>query len=285
MGNIRKIASVSRSKPTLEGAGVRLKRAFGRAEAPGLDPFLLLDDFGSDDPDDYIAGFPWHPHRGIETVTYMLAGEVEHGDSIGNSGVIRSGDVQWMTAGSGIVHQEMPRRYGGLMRGFQLWVNLPSSHKMMDPRYRGIEKDEIPIVSPDDDVRIKVICGDIEGTSGPVQDLVVDCGYFDITIRPHARYQVNVKQGHEAFAYAVEGQGEFGPDKAEAVGAGQLVVFRGGDTVQATAGEKPFRYLLVSGEPLNEPVAWAGPIVMNTQEELAVAFREYRNGTFIKHEG
>ena len=285
MENIRKIARVWRSKPTMEGAGIHLKRAFGRPEAPGLDPFLLLDDFGSDNPDDYIAGFPWHPHRGIETVTYMLAGEVEHGDSMGNSGVIRSGDVQWMTAGSGIIHQEMPRRYSGLMGGFQLWVNLPSSRKMMDPRYRGIEKEKIPEVSSDDDVTIKVICGEIAGTTGPVEDLVVDCAYYDVTILPHAEHGVNVKQGHKAFAYVVEGRGRFGPNEAEAVGAGQLVVFHDGDVVQAMAGDDPFRYLLVSGEPLNEPIAWAGPIVMNTQEELAVAFREYRNGTFTKYQG
>lgn len=285
MSNVRKIKRVFRSRPTIEGAGVRLKRAFGYSEAPLLDPFLLLDDFGSGDPADYMAGFPWHPHRGIETVTYMLRGKVEHGDSIGNKGVIQSGDVQWMTAGSGIIHQEMPREYDGYMRGFQLWVNLPSTHKMMEPRYRGVRKEQIPVISPKENVRISVICGGLDGTEGPVQDIVVDVEYYDITVSPHTEFEKRVKSGYTAFAYVIEGNGYFDPDKKELFENGHLVVFHQGDVVRAIAGNEAFRFLFVAGEPLNEPIAWGGPIVMNTQEELELAFQEYRNGTFIKHRG
>jgi hypothetical protein len=283
MSDVRKIKSVLRSRPTMEGAGVRLKRAFGHSEVPLLDPFLLLDDFGSDNPDEYMAGFPWHPHRGIETVTYMLRGQVEHGDSIGNQGVIQSGDVQWMTAGSGIIHQEMPREYEGYMRGFQLWVNLPSSHKMMDPRYRGVKNEQIPVVLLEDDVRMRVICGKMGGVEGPVHDLVVDAEYYDITVSPYAEFEKRVKSDYTAFAYVIEGNGYFDPDRAQAFGNGHLVVFYPGDMVRTIAGDEAFRFLFVAGEPLNEPIAWGGPIVMNTQEELQLAFQEYRNGTFIKH--
>ena len=285
MEDFRTVARVWTGVPTVEGAGVHLKRVFGHEEVNLLDPFLLLDDFGSQNPDDYVACFPWHPHRGIETVTYMLRGEVEHGDSINNSGVIRSGDVQWMTAGSGIVHQEMPRRYRGVMRGFQLWVNLPAKHKMMDPRYRGIEKDGIPEVSPNENVSVKVICGEIDGTRGPVQDIVVDCQYYDVTVSAHAAFENPVTPSHTMFAYVTEGRGHFGPDGADPVRAGQAALLLGGEAVRAIGGDDVFRFLLIAGEPLNEPVAWAGPIVMNTQPELELAFREYRNGTFIKYRG
>ena len=279
----RKIGRISKSKPTLEGAGVHLKRAFGYNEVPELDPFLLLDDFHSDNPADYIAGFPWHPHRGIETVTYMLQGRVEHGDSMGNKGVILPGDVQWMTAGSGIIHQEMPKGHKGNMWGFQLWVNLPSTHKMMEPRYREVKKDQIPQVTIDNDVLVRVICGEFGDTSGPVRDIVVDPEYLDITMAPGTEFEHSIKRKYRAFAYVIEGSGYFDTDKEKSIGNEHLVIFNDGDKVKITASDRILRFLLVSGKPLNEPVAWAGPIVMNTQNELDLAYREYRNGTFIKH--
>ncbi|UCE06355.1 MAG: pirin family protein [bacterium] len=282
MKTIRKIKKILQSKPTLEGAGVKLKRVFGYYETPLLDPFLLLDNFGSEKPDDYIAGFPWHPHRGIETVTYMLSGEVEHGDSIGNKGIIYSGDVQWMTAGSGIIHQEMPKRFDGRMRGFQLWVNLPASHKMMDPRYRDVRKETIPEFSPNPDVKIKIIAGEMNGTKGPVQDLVVDTEYFDITLSPDTEFEKQVKSDYKVFAFVFEGSGYFDPDEKELIRGDHLVVFDNGDKVKISTKDKSVRFLFITGQPLNEPIAWRGPIVMNTDEELAVAFQEYRNGTFIK---
>lgn len=279
---IRKITKVLQSKPTLEGAGVKLKRVFGYYEMPLLDPFLLLDNFGSDKIEDYIAGFPWHPHRGIETVTYMLAGEVEHGDSLGNKGVIYSGDVQWMTAGSGIVHQEMPRRFDGEMRGFQLWVNLPKSHKMMDPRYRDVKRETIPEFSPNPNVKIKIIAGQMNGTTGPVQDLVVDTEYFDIAISPNSEFEISTKNGYKAFAFVFEGSGYFDDEKKQKIEADHLAIFDDGNRVKVSTEADPVRFLFVSGKPLNEPIAWRGPIVMNSDEELMVAFQEYRNGTFIK---
>ncbi len=282
MNTIRKINKVLQSKPTLEGAGVKLKRVFGYYEMPLLDPFLLLDNFGSDNPDDYIAGFPWHPHRGIETVTYMLAGKVEHGDSLGNKGVINSGDVQWMTAGSGIVHQEMPKRFKGKMRGFQLWVNLPKSHKMMDPRYRDVKSETISEFSPNPNVKIKIIAGQLNGTKGPVQDLVVDIEYFDIALMPKSEFEISTKNGYKAFAFVFEGGAYFDPDKKDVIKSDHLVVFGQGDDVKVHTKEDAVRFLFVSGKPLNEPIAWRGPIVMNTDEELMMAFQEYRNGTFIK---
>jgi redox-sensitive bicupin YhaK (pirin superfamily) len=280
---IRKAKRVSRSNPTIEGAGVRLKRVFGYYDVPYLDPFLLLDHFGSENPDDYLAGFPWHPHRGIETITYMLHGEVEHGDSLGNGGVIGSCDSQWMTAGSGIIHQEMPKRTEGLMRGFQLWANLPASQKMMEPRYRDVKKDDIPTVSPDKGVSLNIICGEIEGTSGPVKDIVTDPEYFDVRMTASTEFVHSVYADHNVFAFVYEGEAFFGPSGETRAGAEHLVLFDEGDEVYIKTGKDDARFLLVSGKPIGEPVAWRGPIVMNTDEELRVAFSEYRNGTFIKH--
>ena len=278
----RSVALLLTGNPTIEGAGVRLNRIFGHPEVPKFDPFLLLDDFGSENPDDYVAGFPWHPHRGIETVTYMLSGEVEHGDSLGNEGVISTGDVQWMTAGSGIVHQEMPRRVEGRLRGFQLWTNLPAASKMMEPRYRDVPADSIPEVSPHEGLKIKIIAGEVVGVRGPVQDVVVEPEYFDITLEPGADLEHPTAPGHTVFAYAVNGRGKVGPNGTHTLARGQLALFTEGDSVLIRASDVPFRFLLVSGKPLGEPVAWSGPIVMNTREELAAAFREYQDGSFIK---
>ncbi|NYT18687.1 MAG: pirin family protein [Methanosarcinales archaeon] len=300
MGVTRSIKKIMKSMPTIEGAGVHLKRAFGFNHVPQLDPFLLLDDFHSDDPKEYIMGFPWHPHRGIETITYMLSGEVEHGDSMGNKGLIESGDVQWMTAGSGIIHQEMPKgKEGTTLWGFQLWANLPASHKMMEPRYQEVKSEQIPEVAMDDGIRIKIICGEVNGTKGPVQDIVTDPEYLDITVPPETSFSHPTKPGYTVFAYVLEGEGSFGQEQepysfemegskyfdlneTSMIGPENLVMFDDGDEMLATAGNKGLRFLLVSGKPINEPVAWYGPIVMNTQEELKVAFDEYRNGTFIR---
>ena len=283
MNQQRTIRQLLRSKPTIEGAGVHLKRVFGFPEAPRLDPFLLLDDFGSDDPQRYIQGFPWHPHRGIETITYILHGEVEHGDSMGNRGTIGPGDVQWMTAGSGIIHQEMPQGdQDGILWGFQLWSNLPASHKMMDPRYQEIAREQIPELLTDDGVKIRVICGSVGDTTGPVSDIVIDPEYLDITVPRGSSYRHKTKHGHTVFAYVIEGSGNFGPGQDRPVERETLVIFEDGDHLIASAGEQRLRFLLISGKPIGEPVAWHGPIVMNTQEELQLAFQEYRNGTFIK---
>jgi redox-sensitive bicupin YhaK (pirin superfamily) len=271
------------SRPTIEGAGVRLKRAFGSDEVPLFDPFLLLDDFHSSKPEDYVAGFPWHPHRGIETITYMLSGEVDHGDSLGNAGVIRSGEVQWMTAGSGIIHQEMPRRQQGEFRGFQLWANLPASHKMMPPRYRDITKRQIPELTPPNGVRIRVISGEVDGVRGPVTDIVTDPEYLDVTVPPTTEFVRPIKRGHTAFAYVVEGSASFAPTHRRPLGADQLILFTDGDELRIATKTTATRFLLVSGRPIGEPIAWSGPIVMNTDEELEVAFQEYRTGTFIQH--
>ncbi|MFQ5975234.1 MAG: pirin family protein [Candidatus Hydrothermarchaeales archaeon] len=282
MDNHREIQRVLKSKPTMEGAGVHLKRAFGYHD-PSLDPFLLLDDFHSDNPEDYVAGFPWHPHRGIETITYMLHGEVAHGDSLGNKGLIREGDVQWMTAGSGIIHEEMPHQSQGLLWGFQLWANLPSSHKMMPPRYRNIKKEQIPQVSISNDVLVRVICGEIGGVKGPVQDIVTNPEYLDVTAHPGSEFNHLVRNGHNVFAYVIEGEGYFDQSKDELIGSEHLVIFEDGDRVRIRTENEKVRFLLISGKPIGEPVAWYGPIVMNTQEELRIAFEEYQNGTFIKH--
>lgn len=279
----RKIDKISTSKPTIEGAGVRLKRAFGYSEVPQLDPFLLLDDFRSDNPEDYIAGFPWHPHRGIETVTYMLEGRVEHGDSMGNKGVIGAGDVQWMTAGSGIIHQEMPKGSNGYMGGFQLWVNLPSTFKMMEPRYREVKNELIPEFQIDKSVTIRIISGEVNNKRGPVRDIVVDIEYLDVAMKPGTEFDHITKKGYKVFAYVIEGSGYFDAEKKRNIGKEHLVIFKDGDEVKITANDSVLRFLLISGKPLGEPVAWRGPIVMNTQEELQIAFDEYRNGTFIKH--
>ncbi len=283
MSIVRKVKLTLKSRPTMEGAGVRLKRAFGYADS-SLDPFLLLDDFHSDNPRDYIAGFPWHPHRGIETITYMLHGKIEHGDSLGNGGVIESGDVQWMTAGNGIIHQEMPKKgKKSLLWGFQLWANLPASHKMMDPRYRDVKKDEIPEISVNDDtVKIRIISGEVNGVKGPVQDIITEPEYLDITINPHSEFIHSVKRGHNVIAYIIEGKGYFDQDREKSAGVENLVIFKDGDEVNISTDDEKVRFLLISGKPIGEPVAWRGPIVMNTEEELRIAFEEYQNGTFIK---
>lgn len=282
MTEIRKINKIIQSKATMEGAGVRLNRVFGFYEVPLLDPFLLLDDFGSANPNDYIAGFPWHPHRGIETVTYMLAGEVEHGDSLGNSGVIYSGDVQWMTAGSGIIHQELPKRFAGQMRGFQLWLNLPAKQKMMRPRYQEIKQEQIPKISLNPQVTVKIIAGVIGGVAGPVRDLVVATEYFDVEMAAPAELELPVPKDYKALAYVYDGSGIFDPVGQTVVGAGQLAVFSQGEMMQIRTTDQTMRFLVIAGQPLNEPIAWRGPIVMNTQEQLGQAFQEFRTGTFIK---
>jgi len=296
----RTIQKIMRAQPTLEGAGVHLNRAFGNIHVPDFDPFLLLDDFRSDIPDHYKKGFPWHPHRGIETITYVLRGEVDHADSMGNEDTIASGDVQWMTAGSGIVHQEMPRGGpDGRMHGFQLWANLPSSHKMMDPRYRGVRRDEIPEVVLSDGARVRVISGKVGATQGPVRDVITDPEYLDVTLPPRTQFNHPTKRGHTVFSYVIEGRGVFtgetdhdprtveGADDSELekhplLGNRTLVLFNDGDRVVVMAEDDPVRFLLISGRPIGEPVAWYGPIVMNTQAELQVAFDEYANGTFLK---
>ncbi|HEY5999588.1 MAG TPA: pirin family protein [bacterium] len=278
----RSVADIWRSRPTLEGAGVSLHRVFGNEQVPRLDPFLLLDDFGSADPADYLPGFPWHPHRGIETVTYLDRGLVEHGDSLGNGGTIGPGDVQWMTAGGGIIHQEMPKAPPDrVLSGFQLWVNLPAKHKMMAPRYRGLVAADIPVIELARGVSVRLIAGEAGGVHGPVRDLVVDAAYLDAVATPGATCVHVVPARHRCFAYVVDGEAAFAGSGR--VDAGQLVLFEGKGTVAAAAGPRGCRYLLVSGEPIGEPVAWYGPIVMNTQEELETAFREYRAGTFLRH--
>src|SRR3990170_3401499 len=284
MAAYRKIKNIFTSTPTLEGAGVHLRRAFGNAEVPLFDPFLMLDDFRSDNPSHYIAGFPWHPHRGIETITYVLQGDVEHSDSMGNKGIITSGDVQWMTAGSGIIHQEMPQgREDGLMWGFQLWANLPASHKMMEPRYRDIKREQIPEIRLDTGVKIKLICGNVNNIRGPVQDIVIDPEYLDVTMSSKTEFTHHVQAGYTVFAYVIEGKAYFDLKKEKHIGAENLVIFEHGDEVKISTEEEGARFLLISGRPLREPVAWRGPIVMNTQEELKIAFEEYERGTFLKH--
>jgi quercetin 2,3-dioxygenase len=282
MKTSRKIARALSARPTIEGAGVRLKRVFGYSEVPLFDPFLMLDYFGSSNPDDYMAGFPWHPHRGIETVTYMLEGAVEHGDSLGNSGVIHTGDIQWMTAGSGIIHQEMPKRTAGAMWGLQLWVNLPKDKKMMDPRYRDIKASEVPSLELDDGATVKVIAGTYRDSAGAAQDLVGDPQYLDIAIPANGRFQHHVEASHTVFAFILSGDGYFGPSREEA-GVEQCVLFGPGEVAEMEATTGGLHFILVSGAPFREPVAWRGPIVMNTRQELDTAFGELNAGTFIKH--
>ncbi|UCD65389.1 MAG: pirin family protein [Deltaproteobacteria bacterium] len=301
MTESRKIRKVFKSKQTIEGAGVHLKRAFGFSEVPLFDPFLLMDDFRSGNPDHYKKGFPWHPHRGIETITYILQGKVEHGDSLGNKGIIDSGDVQWMTAGSGIIHQEMPKGdASGKMEGFQLWANLPATEKMMAPRYRDVNSSDIPLITLENGVQIKIICGTVNNVCGPVQDIMIDPEYLDVTIPAHTVYKHPTKTGHTVFAYVIAGQGYFCKEKKpftfETEGEnyfdmetdpvannGTLILFEDGNNVYMETEADSMRMLLISGKPLGEPVAWYGPIVMNTQEELRLAFEEYREGTFLKH--
>ena len=297
----RKIRKVIKGKPTVEGAGVHLKRVFGFSEVPAFDPFLLLDDFRSNDPQHYLQGFPWHPHRGIETITYVLRGHVEHGDNMGNKGVIGAGDVQWMTAGSGIIHQEMPKGDdAGRMGGFQLWANLPAAHKMMAPRYREVKSNQIPEIAAGDGVTIRVICGEVKGTQGPVRDIVTDPTYLDVTVPAHTRFVFPTRSEHTAFAYVVDGTACFCEERnpftyeVEAanyfdiqrtpfVSNESLVLFDDGERVVVSTEGDPVRFLLISGKPIGEPIAWYGPIVMNTRAELQTAFEEYSRGTFIKH--
>jgi redox-sensitive bicupin YhaK (pirin superfamily) len=300
--SIRPIKRIAKSTPTIEGAGVKLHRAFGFGSTSEFDPFLLFDDFRNDRPDDYRAGFPWHPHRGIETITYVLAGTVEHGDSLGNTGKMSAGDVQWMTAGSGILHQEMPQGdERGRMHGFQLWANLPSSLKMTAPRYQDIPAAVIPEVTDDDGTRVRIITVDFWGKTGPVDGVAADPRYLDVFVPPGKRKTLPVEVGRHAFAYVFDGSGTFAgasqpfgvlTEKTtpagetlvrEQTGNRSLVVFDTGDEVTVQAGDQGIRFLLVSGKPIEEPVAWHGPIVMNTQAELQQAVTELRNGTFIKH--
>ena len=283
MSQSRTIVRRSLSRATMEGAGVRLHRAFGYNDIPAFDPFLMFDDFRGDNPRDYLAGFPWHPHRGIETVTYMLEGSVEHGDSMGHKGNVDAGCVQWMTAGSGIIHQEMPKPVDGRMGGFQLWVNLPRNHKMMDPRYQEIRAWEIPLVTEPDGVTIRIICGTINGVSGPVRDLVAEPEYLDVSLKPGAQFTHPVQSGYMAAVYVFEGTGIFDRHtKEELVNRAIALYGDEGDLVTVHAGNNGVRFLFISGKPLQEPIAWGGPIVMNTQEELNQAFSDYENGRFIR---
>jgi len=298
--SIRPVKRLSQSRPTLEGAGVHLRRAFGFGDTSEFDPFLLFDDFRNDRPEDFQAGFPWHPHRGIETITYVLAGNVSHADSLGNRGNLGAGDVQWMTAGRGILHQEMPEGDArGRMHGFQLWANLPASLKMTAPRYQDIVARDIPETTDDDGTVVRVIIGDFMGQRGPVEGIAADPRYLDVTVPPGRRKTLPVELGRHAFAYVFEGSGTFrdasapqgvmvertdGSDIVERMDAGDrsLVLFDRGDDVTVQAGEHGIRFLLVSGRPLEEPVAWYGPIVMNTEAELKQAYEELKAGTFIK---
>lgn len=283
MPQVREVKQLMRGRPTIEGAGVRLSRIFGFGDTSLTDPFLLLDHFKSDRPEDFLPGFPWHPHRGIETITYVVTGDVEHGDSLGNQGTIGPGDVQWMTAGSGIIHQEMPKGDDrGKMDGFQLWANLPSTHKMMSPRYRDVAAKTIPIVEYGSGIQIKVIAGRVGKIEGPVRDVVIEPEYLEVRLPPKQTLDHPTKQGHTVLAYVYEGQVHFGQAAMEPVAEGTLAVFDPGDLFTARAGDQVARFILVSGKPLREPVAWRGPIVMNTEEELRQAFQEYRDGTFIK---
>ncbi len=302
--SIRPVKRIVQSQPTLEGAGVKLRRAFGFGSTKEFDPFLLLDDFRNEHPQDYLAGFPWHPHRGIETITYVLAGSVNHGDSLGNRGSLGAGDVQWMTAGSGILHQEMPQGDPhGRMHGFQLWANLPSSLKMTRPRYQDVPAGAIPEIVDDDGTRVRVVCGTFWGKQGPVDGVAADPRYLDIWVPPRVKKTLPVESSRHAFAYVFEGSGTFRDASApqgvltervggdagasdapvrDDIGNRSLVLFDSGDAITVQAGEQGIRFLLVSGQPLEEPVAWAGPIVMNTPAELERAYAELRDGTFIK---
>ncbi len=298
--SIRPVKKVLQTTPTIEGAGVKLQRAFGFRNTSEFDPFLLFDDFRNENPDDYLAGFPWHPHRGIETITYVLAGTVAHGDSLGNSGSLGTGDVQWMTAGSGILHQEMPRGdANGRMHGFQLWANLPSSLKMTKPRYQDVTSSAIPEIVDDDGTAVRVICGEFWGKRGPIQGIAAEPQYLDVSVPPGRRKRLLVDTTRHAFAYVFAGSGSFRDASdpqgvlTEEVATGgtarshdtknrSLVLFDRGDEIVVQAGDEGIRFLLVSGKPIEEPVAWYGPIVMNTKEQLEQAFNELRDGTFIK---
>ena len=277
---VRQILQVLQGQKVIEGAGVRLRRVFGFTNPERYDPFLLLDDFRSPNREDFIKGFPWHPHRGIETITYVLQGDVEHGDSLGNKGVISSSEVQWMTAGSGIIHQEMPiGDENGELQGFQLWANLPATSKMMPPRYRSITSAEIPRVKREDGTEIRVIAGEVDGVKGPADDIIIDPEYLDCTVPPQTEFRYYTKKGYTVFIYCIDGNGSVNGTK---VADGNLVLFEDGDEIALQSGDEPFRFLLCSGNPIKEPIAWRGPIVMNTEEELDQAFNEIQNETFIK---
>lgn len=281
MQSDRKIKTILTRQPTMEGAGVHLFRVFGYNELPMFDPFLMFDDFRSDTPQDYLKGFPWHPHRGIETITYVLKGDVEHGDSLGNKGVISSGDVQWMTAGSGIIHQEMPKGDDrGAMHGFQLWANLPASQKLIDPKYRDITADQVPNIEVQNGIRIKVIAGTLAGVQGPMDDIVIDPEFFDCSVPTGETFTHRTDPTYTAILYIIAGKGE---TDGTFVDNGKLVLFDQGEQLSVKAIDETLRFLLLTGKPLHEPVAWQGPIVMNTQAELTVAFQEYQDGTFIKN--
>jgi quercetin 2,3-dioxygenase len=300
--SIRPVKRLIQSKPTVEGAGVHLRRGFGFGNTSEFDPFLLFDDFRNDIPADYLAGFPWHPHRGIETITYVLAGTVEHGDSMGNRGAIAAGDVQWMTAGRGIIHQEMPKGdAAGRMHGFQLWANLPANLKMTAPRYQEVKAPDIPEITDDDGTKVRLVCGSFWGKTGPVDGIAAEPTYLDVSIPPGHRKTLPVETTRHAFAYVFAGDGKFcnasSPLSVPTEGVGwldtappakadnrSLVLFDRGDEVEIQAGEDGIRFLLVSGKPLEEPVAWYGPIVMNTQDQLKQAFEELDRGTFLQHE-
>jgi len=293
--SVRPVKQVIHPKPTLEGAGVRLQRGFGFGTTTEFDPFLLFDDFRNDNPADYLAGFPWHPHRGIETITYVLTGTVEHGDSLGNRGSLGAGDIQWMTAGSGILHQEMPKGdQQGRMHGFQLWANLPSSLKMTKPRYQDVPGKDVPDVTDDDGTSVRVVCGEFWGRKGPIEGVAADPRYLDISVPPRTRRVMPVESSRHAFAYVFAGSGTF-RDASEPravrnelkdgeydLGNRSLVLFDSGDEIVVESGDEGIRFLLVSGQPIEEPVAWYGPIVMNTQAELRQAMRELQLGTFIR---
>jgi len=299
--SLRPVKRVLTPKETLEGAGVRLKRAFGFGNTEEFDPFLLFDDFRNERPEDFLKGFPWHPHRGIETITYVLAGSVDHGDSLGNKGSLGAGDVQWMTAGSGIMHQEMPKGDPtGRMHGFQLWANLPASLKMTAPRYQDVTSDAIPEAVDDDGTRVRVVCGEFWGKTGPVDGVAASPQYLDISVPPGVKKHLPIETTRHAFAYVFAGSGTFRDAsqprgvQTEVVGEGattvrsavgdrSLVLFDSGDEIVVQAGDAGIRFLLVSGQPIEEPVAWYGPIVMNTEEQLQQAYNELRAGTFIKH--
>lgn len=283
----REILTVLEAVPTLEGAGVALRRAFGNRHTKLLDPFLLMDDFGSEDPEDYIKGFPWHPHRGIETITYVIDGRVKHEDSLGNGGVISKNDVQWMTAGSGIIHQEMPelpdKNETGLW-GFQLWANLPQSNKMMGPRYRDVKSADIPVLTLENGTKIKIISGEYNGVKGPVQDVVINPQYMDITIPKETSFTISVPEQYTAFNYVMSGSANFGKEEKN-IGHEQVIIYKPGESkITFRTEDEEVRFLYVSGKPLHEPVAWYGPIVMNTQEEIYTAINEFNDGTFLKHQ-
>ncbi|MHA2028607.1 MAG: pirin family protein [Candidatus Kariarchaeaceae archaeon] len=279
----RKIRYFAESVPAIEGAGVHLKRAFGNLQGVNLDPFLLLDNFHSDDPTDYSAGFPWHPHRGMETVTYMIAGKMRHEDSLGNKGDIKGGEIQWMTSGSGIIHQEMPQQKDGLIQGFQLWVNLPKTNKMMQPRYQDIKHHEIPEYKVDNDVKIRILAGEYDSKLGPVQDVISNPTYLDVTVNQETQFNYQVEKNNTIIIYTVEGNAFFDRDKQHLVNENHLVVYGPGDEINIETDNELSRFLLMSGKPIREPVAWYGPMVMNTKQEIIDAFEEFQAGTFIKH--